>query len=78
MDVRSPPNKKSLGSTCYSRARLDRPLHFIFIPQKYQNVNLFRVTTRMRFLNKLPEDVLAIQLVQNRESRIGFDFHMLR
>ena len=43
--------------------------HFIFIPQKYQNVYLFRATMRMRFPNKLPAYVLAIQLVQNRVFR---------
>ena len=43
--------------------------HFIFIPQKYQNVYLFRATMRMRFPNKLPAYVLAIQLVQNRGFR---------
>ena len=31
----------------------------------YQNFSLFHVTMRMHFLNKLPEYVLAIQLVQN-------------
>ena len=41
-------------------------LHFIFIPQKYQNISLFPVVMRMHFLNKLPDYVLAIQPVQNR------------
>ena len=31
----------------------------------YQNFSLLHVTMRMHFLNKLPEYVLAIQLVQN-------------
>ena len=31
----------------------------------YQKFSLFHVTMRMHFLNKLPEYVLAIQLVQN-------------
>ena len=36
----------------------------------YQNFSLLHVTMRMHFLNKLPEYVLAIQLVQERGSRL--------
>ena len=46
--------------------------HFIFIPHyftKSTQIFSFRFAMRMHFLIRLPEYVLAIQLVQNRESQ---------
>ena len=46
--------------------------HFIFIPHyftKSTQIFSFRFAMRMHYLIRLPEYVLAIQLVQNRESQ---------
>ena len=44
--------------------------HFIFHSTKVQTFSLFHIATCMRFSNRLPEYVLAIQLVQKRASRL--------
>ena len=45
--------------------------HFIFHSTKVQTFSLFHIATCMRFSNRLPEYVLAIQLVQIRGIPLG-------
>ena len=57
----------SLSSTQYSSLLVEK-VFFQFT--KIAQFSSFHVATQLRFLNKLPEYVLVIQLVQDRASRL--------